>query len=149
MNHVKARELSDQMLIFYRLYNEKVSRKFRKLHGDEVSPAQYLLMGIIAEAGRITVGDLSERAMMPKQQVTRALNQLEDKGYVLRRHLPDNRRLVWLECTPRAEVLQQEMVRETQSQLSDIFERLDEQDMEDYLSAMQTVNRILEKFPVG
>lgn len=149
MNHVRARELSDQMLIFYRLYDEKVNRKFRRMHKDAVPSAQYLLMGIIAEAGRITVGDLSERAMMSKQQVTRALNQLEDKGYIVRRHLPDNRRLVWLECTPRAEALQQDMVRELQAQLSDIFGRLDEQDMEDYLLAMQTVNRILEKFPVG
>ena len=67
MNHGKARALSDQMMIFYRLYNEKVLRKFGELHRDVVPPAQYLLLGIIAEAGRITAGELSERALMQKQ----------------------------------------------------------------------------------
>ena len=41
------------------------------------------------------------------------------------------------------------MTRETQARLSSVFDQLEEQDMDDYLSAMQTVNRILEKFPAG
>ena len=149
MNHGKARELSDQMMVFYRLYNEKVLRKFGELHRDVVPPAQYLLLGIIAEAGRITVGDLSERALMQKQQVTKALNQLEDKGIVVRLRLPDNRRQVWLECTPQAIELQRAVTLETQSHLMDVFDQLEEQDMNDYLAAMLTINRILEKFPAG
>ena len=149
MNHDKARALSDQMMVFYRLYNEKVLRKFGELHRDVVPPAQYLLLGIIAEAGRITAGELSERALMQKQQVTKALNQLEDKGMIVRLRLPDNRRQVWLECTPQALALQHSVKQETQSRLMAIFDQLDEQDMTDYLSAIQTVNRILEKFPAG
>ena len=159
MNHGKARALSDQMMIFYRLYNEKVLRKFGELHRDVVPPAQYLLLGIIAEAGRITAGELSERALMQKQQVTKALNQLEQakgrltetdyKGMIVRLRLPDNRRQVWLECTPQALELQRAVTRETQARLSSVFDQLEEQDMDDYLSAMQTVNRILEKFPAG
>ena len=149
MNHGKARALSDQMMIFYRLYNEKVLRKFGELHRDVVPPAQYLLLGIIAEAGRITAGELSERALMQKQQVTKALNQLEDKGMIVRLRLPDNRRQVWLECTPQALELQRAVTRETQARLSSVFDQLEEQDVDDYLSAMQTVNRILEKFPTG
>ena len=147
MNHGKARELSNQMMVFYRLYNEKVLRKFGELHRDVVPPAQYLLLGIIAEAGRITVGDLSERALMQKQQVTKALNQLEDKGMIVRLRLPDNRRQVWLECTPQAIELQRAVTLETQSHLMDVFDQLEEQDMDDYLAAMLTINRILEKFP--
>lgn len=149
MNHGKARELSNQMMVFYRLYNEKVLRKFGELHRDVVPPAQYLLLGIIAEAGRITVGDLSERALMQKQQVTKALNQLEDKGMIVRLRRPDNRRQVWLECTPQAIELQRAVTLETQSHLMDVFDQLEEQDMNDYLAAMLTINRILEKFPAG
>ena len=147
MNHGKARELSNQMMVFYRLYNEKVLRKFGELHRDVVPPAQYLLMGIIAEAGRITAGELSERALMQKQQVTKALNQLEDKGMIVRLRLPDNRRQVWLECTPQAIELQRAVTLETQSHLMDVFDQLEVQDMDDYLAAMLTINRILEKFP--
>lgn len=147
MNHGKARELSNQMMVFYRLYNEKVLRKFGELHRDVVPSAQYLLMGIIAEAGRITAGELSARARMQKQQVTKALNQLEDKGMIVRLRLPDNRRQVWLECTPQAIELQRAVTLETQSHLMDVFDQLEEQDMNDYLAAMLTINRILEKFP--
>lgn len=84
---------------------------------------------------------------MQKQQVTKALNQLEDKGMIVRLRLPDNRRQVWLECTPQAIELQRAVTLETQSHLMDVFDQLEEQDMDDYLAAMLTINHILEKFP--
>ena len=149
MNHGKARALSDQMMIFYRLYNEKVLRKFGELHRDVVPPAQYLLLGIIAEAGRITAGELSERALMQKQQVTSVINQLEEKGLVTRARRSENRRLVWLEATSRARELEEEIVRQTQQAFGSLFESLTDEETEEYLLAMQTANRLLARLPGG
>ena len=141
--------LSQETQRFYRLYHEKISRRVRAVLGDALTPVQYLLLGIIAEEGPISMSEIGERVTMQKQQVTKALNQLEDKGMIVRLRLPDNRRQVWLECTPQALELQRAVTRETQARLSSVFDQLEEQDMDDYLSAMQTVNRILEKFPTG
>ena len=75
-------QLSRQMLLFHRLYSEKISRRFRALHMDATSQAEFLLMAIVTEHGEIPMSELCDRAMMLKQQVTRLVNQLEEKGLV-------------------------------------------------------------------
>jgi len=147
-DHLTGR-LSWQMLHFHRLYNEKISRRFRNMHMDATSQAEFLLMGIVVQHGEIPMSELCERAMMLKQQVTKLVNQLESKGLVVRRRSEQNRRVVNVLPTDAATQLQQDVIRAVHEELSRIFSQLDEDALEEYLGAMETVNRILEKFPVG
>lgn len=86
--------LSDSMFAFHRLYNEKVSRRMRPVHSELITPVELLLVSIVSEREKITMGELVERAMMSKQQATKVINQLEKKKLVCRRRLDDNRRVV-------------------------------------------------------
>lgn len=142
-------ELSRQMLIFHRLYNEKVSKRFRATHTDTISQTEFLLMSIVIECGEIAMTDLCERAMMLKQQVTKIVNQLEEKGLVVRQRSQQNRRTVHVSATDAAHALQREVISAVHQELTRIFGQLDDQAVEEYLSAIRTINRILEQFPVG
>ncbi len=142
-------QLSRQMLLFHRLYSEKISRRFRALHMDATSQAEFLLMAIVTEHGEIPMSELCDRAMMLKQQVTRLVNQLEEKGLVQRRRSPQNRRVVIVQATDAARALQQDVIRAVHGELTQIFSQLDEPALTEYLGAIGTINRILEQFPVG
>lgn len=142
-------ELSRQMLIFHRLYNEKISKRFRATHTDTISQTEFLLMSIVIECGQIAMSDLCERAMMLKQQVTKTVNQLEEKGLVVRERGETNRRTVHVRATEAAHALQREVVTAVHQELTRIFGQLDEKAVEESLGAIQTINRILEQFPVG
>lgn len=142
-------ELSRQMLIFHRLYNEKIAKRFRATHTATISQTEFLLMCIVNECGEIAMSDLCERAMMLKQQVTKTVNQLEEKGLVLRQRSQKNRRMVNVRATEAAQVLQHEVVAAVHEELTRIFCQLDQQTAGEYLGAIQTINRILEQFPVG
>jgi len=142
-------ELSLQMLIFHRLYNEKITRRFRNTHTDAISQTEYLLMSIVIECGQIAMSDLCERAMMLKQQVTKTVNQLENKGLVTRERGVVNKRTVAVKATDAARKLQHEILTAIHAELTRIFSQLDEQAAEEYLRAAKTINGILERFPVG
>ena len=141
--------LSQETRRFYRLYHEKISRRVRAVLGDALTPVQYLLLGIITEEGPISMSEIGERVTMQKQQVTSVINQLEEKELVTRARRSENRRVVWLEATPRARELEEEIVRQTQQAFGSLFESLTDEETEDYLQAMQTANRLLARLPGG
>ena len=142
-------QLSRQMLLFHRLYSEKISRRFRALHMDAISQAEFLLMAIVVEHGDIPMSELCDRAMMVKQQVTRLVTQLEEKGLVQRQRSQLNRRVVIVSATDAARTLQQDVVQAVHGELTRIFSQLDEPALTEYLGAIKTINGILEQFPVG
>ena len=148
MDSDKMQALSDSMFAFHRLYNEKVSRRMRPVHSELITPVELLLVSIVSEREKITMGELVERAMMSKQQ-TKVINQLEKKKLVCRRRLDDNRRVVWLECTRQARALLQTVYTGISGEMAAIFGQLDDEALDAYLQAVRTMNRILQLLPVG
>ena len=143
----KLDELNQETRRFYWLYHEKISRRLRAVLGDELTPVQYLLMGIVSEDGTVPMSEVCERVMMPKQQVTRAVNELEEKGLVTRVRPSGNRRVVWLECTEAARELEGRIGRQTLETLHSVFDSLSDDETEEYVQAMRTVNRLLLQLP--
>ena len=143
------RQLGREMLVFHRLYNEKISRRIRAVHVDALSQAEFLLLAIVLEDNGIPMSELVIRSGMKKQQVNRMVNQLEEKGMVTRRRSQLNRRTVQLVPTEAAFVLQKQVTEDVEGDLAGLFGELDAQAAEKYLQAIQTINGILEKFPLG
>lgn len=144
-----TKELSSQMVLFHRLYNEKISKRFRALHVAELSQAEFLLAAMVTEHDGINMSELCERAMMLKQQVTRIVNQLEEKGLVVRERCADNRRVVRLHATDAARALMEKLHAALHQEMEHILSEMDDGALEEYLQAMHTINRILEQLPVG
>ena len=145
----RERRLSREMLIFHRLYNEKVSRRIRSVHVDALSQAEFLLLAIVLEHNGVQLSELVTRSTMKKQQVNRMVNQLEEKGMTERRRSQTNRRVVHLHTTQAARDLLEEVRAAVRREMDEALSELDEQTLQDYLQATQTINRVLQKLPVG
>ena len=77
------------------------------------------------------------------------VNQLEEKGMVVRERSSFNRRTVQLIPTEEARALQKQVIEEIENNLAILFGQLEEQVADEYLRAIQTINGILERFPAG
>lgn len=141
------RQLSSQMLVFHRLYSEKVSRRIRAIHVESLSQAEFLLLAIVLERSGVAMAELVTRSSMKKQQVNRMVNQLEEKGFVNRKRSETNRRTVYLVPTEAALAVQKQVTQDVEAELSELFSELDPQMAENYLNAIQTINDILTQFP--
>ena len=86
---------------------------------------------------------------MSKQQINRLINSLEEKGLLERERPAENRRTVVLKPTEAAIQTAADALCEIESALSGVFDSLDERALDEYLSAIETINRILEQFPSG
>ncbi len=142
-------QLSREMLVFHRLYNEKISRRIRAIHVDALSQAEFLLLAITLENGGVAMSELVVRSNMKKQQVNRMVNQLEEKGMLIRKRSESNRRMVRLVPTEAGIALHQQVSGEIEAALASQFGKLDTKIGEEYLQAIQTINSILERFPAG
>lgn len=149
MNPESTRALSREMLIFHRLYKERISKRFTSNLPQGLSQAESFILFIATDQRRIAMSELIERSLMPKQQVTRLVNQLEEKQLVVRTRPMENRRTVVLEPTEKAYALERQMLLESESQFNRIFSQLDDVALEEYLVAIRTINRILDQFPTG
>lgn len=142
-------QLSREMLVFHRLYNEKISRRIRAIHVEALSQAEFLLLAIVLENDGVNMTELVTRSTMKKQQVNRMVNQLEEKGMLVRKRCDTNRRTIRLIPTEAALALQKQVTEEVEAELAALFGQLDTGMAEEYLQAIQTINSILEKFPAG
>lgn len=142
-------ELSSEMLLFRRLYGEKIAKRIRRIHIAALSEAEFLLTAIIAENDGLPMSELCERAMMLKQQVTRLVNQLEEKGMMERRRSQTNRRVVHLHATQAARQLMEDVRAAVRQEMEAALRALDDETLEAYLRAMQTLNSVLQKLPAG
>ena len=149
MRSEKTEELGRQMIIFYRLYNERVMRRFQLHRVCNLSQGELFLLSILVDHHELPLGELVERSMMSKQQVNRLVNSLEKKNYLVRVRPNENRRIVLLKPTAAAISLSQEARREIENALTEVFDGLDECALEEYLQAVGTINRILDRFPTG
>lgn len=149
MNGEKTQKLSRQMLIFYRLYNERIMRRFQPHRARNLSQGEMFLLSILVDQGEIPLSVVVERSTMSKQQINRLINSLEEKGLLERERPAGNRRSVVLKPTEAAIQIAADALCEIESALSGVFDSLDERALDEYLSAIETINRILEQFPSG
>ena len=149
MNGEKTQKLSRQMLIFYRLYNERIMRRFQPQLARKLSQGEMFLLRILVDQGEIPRCVGVERSTMSKQQINRLINSLEEKGLLDRERPAENRRSVVLKPTEAAIQIAADALCEIESALSGVFDSLDERALDEYLSAIETINRILEQFPSG
>ena len=144
-----TRELSREMLTFYRLYNERIMRRFQPHRTGSLTQAEMFLLSVVIDQGEIALSELVRRSMMSKQQINHILNQLEEKALIERVRPAENRRIVVLRPTDAARALAADVVTDIENTLAELFSSLENTELSEYLTAIRTINRILDRFPTG
>lgn len=65
-----------------------------------VARSEWRVLAVLAESGEVRVVDLANAALSPQPTVTHALRRLEERGLVVRKHGPDDRRQRLVSITP-------------------------------------------------
>src|SRR3954469_4037897 len=74
---------------------------------DQLSESQLVLLTPLTQQGAMAVGKLAIRAGIAQPTATRALKQLEDRGFVARKRVSGDDRTVLVTLTPRGESARQ------------------------------------------
>lgn len=120
----------------------RLSRRLKHQRVDEsLSPTEMSVLGILAQCGSATPGELARREHVQPPSMTRIVALLEAKGLVRLEPHPEDRRQKVVSPTERAEAMLEESRRRRNAWLAELVGGLSEEEW----AALRAAAPVLEK----
>ncbi|WP_440955480.1 MarR family winged helix-turn-helix transcriptional regulator [Methanosarcina sp. Mfa9] len=128
-----------------------VDRFFQKVAASEYAelkelsknqPAVITIIGLVKEIMPSTIGTY---VGMDRSSLSRMVDSLEAKGFVLRKNDPEDRRKVLVSLTEKGERCYELLNEITEELTAETLSLCDEQDFRDYEKSLETKLRVLRK----
>lgn len=109
-----------------------------------VTSPQLWVLKTLAQDGDLTLGDLSKRMSVHPSTITRVVDRLEKKGYVIRIRNQRDRRLVKVQLTPKGVELAKRAPNPMQGKMIYGLRRLKKEELYSIYKAMARLVAIME-----
>ena len=113
-----------------------------KLRKNDVplTPEQFMLIDLLWNQGEMTQQQLADQLQKDKNSVTKLVDAIERKGFVVRRPNPDDRRSNTLVLTEKAETLKPGAKQKGISILDKMLEGISEEELRSFLVTLRKLN---------
>ena len=113
-----------------------------KLRKNDVplTPEQFMLIDLLWNQGEMTQQQLADQLQKDKNSVTKLVDAIEKKGFVVRKQNPHDRRANTLVLTEKANELKPGAKQKGISILDQILEGISEEELRSFLSTLRKLN---------
>ncbi|MGZ4113169.1 MAG: MarR family winged helix-turn-helix transcriptional regulator [Tumebacillaceae bacterium] len=132
MDEELARQLDD-----LDLSAQKLVRYFNRIHQEDMSRQQFLLLKTLYCKQKSTVTELAELLGLSTSATTIALNRLVKNGYINRTRDDQDRRMVWVELTPDAVTMMNTMATKRNELLGKLLSQLESEEQQTFLHLLR------------
>jgi DNA-binding MarR family transcriptional regulator len=119
----------------------RLSRRLRKHDLAGLTPSQLSTLSCVGKTGPVRLGDLAAAERIAPSTLTRLVNVLEDRGYLVRRPAPEDARAFLVTLTASGAKVLERIREEATSMLTDILATL----TPDQLAALEAALPALEQ----
>ena len=116
-----------------------LAAKLREM-GVPLTPEQFMLIDILWNQGEMTQQQLADQLQKDKNSVTKLVDAIEKKGFVVRKQNPHDRRANTLILTEKANELKPGAKQKGISILDQILEGISEDELRSFLSTLRKLN---------
>ena len=116
-----------------------LAAKLREM-GVPLTPEQFMLIDILWNQGEMTQQQLADQLQKDKNSVTKLVDAIEKKGFVIRKQNPHDRRANTLVLTEKANELKPGAKQKGISILDQILEGISEDELRSFLSTLRKLN---------
>lgn len=116
---------------------QKLVRYFNRIHQEDLSRQQFLLLKTLYRKERSTVSDLADVLCISTSATTIALNRLVKNGYITRTRDEEDRRVVWVELTEGAILMMQNLTMKRNELLSMLLSQLEPEETQTFLHLLR------------
>lgn len=127
-----------------------IDRLMRKIHSglqerapgfdrEAVGPGGGIVLMTLADAGRISLNELTKRVARDKSQMTRMIRSLENKGLVRREVSADDGRVSLISLTPKGSEIVGELMQTVAEVIGEILEPISESERKTLQSLLTKV----------
>ena len=126
------------------IYKAVDLHSLKKLH--DLTKTQFLILAALYHGGSLHMTKISEYISSSKEQATRAVSPLADRGLISRVEHPDNRKHVYLELTESGRALVVTLRSEMRERFkAKVDAALTSEEKEELLSSAKTLTGVLSK----
>jgi DNA-binding MarR family transcriptional regulator len=138
-----------QTIIFSLLVVEKVNKQLEKTYKNDLTFSEFYTLLTVSYNGDMTMTAFADNLGIQKQQATRVINTLVQKGYIQRVYDEADRRVVLIRLTPEARAYLKEYTSKTIEKIRESLADFTESEFQELQAAMETMNRMLAKMTIS
>lgn len=138
-------EFVQNLLLVLPNWHSKLVRPFKDLLNREMSLETYYCLETLKLSGTITMTEMAQRLKVPKQQVTKQVDNLSDHQFVERVYDEEDRRVIRIRLTPRAEKYLDEYYLKNTAFIQSLEEQLTEEELIKLNQAVLILGEILPR----
>ncbi|MGI5898563.1 MAG: MarR family winged helix-turn-helix transcriptional regulator [Christensenellales bacterium] len=139
---------NNSLLEFIVLANIKMVRPLNESLKPMLSPLQTNVVLLLKIYGPMRMTQLTDKLMMPKQQMTQIAHHLEDIGFISRRVDQNDRRRIIVELTDKANEYADEKINSYLKKFFFESSELSPKEKRLLTNSISIINSILHKVPV-
>ena len=138
---MQTNEIQELLLDTIPAWHYWFARPFKRMLNDGVSLDMYYCIQSMRRSGRtMTMTELANFARMPKQQMSKLVDRLVDGGFAERLSDPDDRRIIRLRATEKAEEYIQSFFEKDAAEYRAFFEQLAPDERGRFCAALRTIH---------
>lgn len=138
-------EFVQNLLLVLPNWHSKLVRPFKDLLNREMSLETYYCLETLKLSGTITMTEMAQRLKVPKQQVTKLADNLSEHQFVERVYDEEDRRVIRIRLTPRAEKYLDEYYLKNTAFIQSLEEQLTEEELIKLNQAVLILGEILPR----
>lgn len=140
--------LGGAIIQFHRMYWARLTTQMGTAFEKDLTKSQFLVLGLVAAHPQVTMSALSEHTGMLKQQITRIVDRLEEKGFVTRERSQTDRRSVCVKATARADAYLRQVEKQSVKIIMATLSVLNDEELARMADSFSTINALLDKVPL-
>ena len=144
---MQTSEIQELLLDTIPAWHYWFARPFKRMLNDGVSLDMYYC-GIqsLRRSGRtLTMTELANLARMPKQQMSKLVDRLVDGGFAERLSDPDDRRVIRLRATEKADEYIAAFFEKDAAEYREFFDQLGKDELDPFCEALRTIHDTFEE----
>ena len=112
-----------------------------KLKNIDLTPEQFLLIDLLWNQGSLSQQQLADTMQKDKNSITKLIDAIEQKGYVVRKQNPTDRRSNTIVLTDKAHDLKLEAKSVGISLLDKMIDGISEEDIKSFIDIMRKISQ--------
>lgn len=112
-----------------------------KLNNIDLTPEQFLLIDLLWNQGSLSQQQLADTMQKDKNSITKLIDAIEQKGYVVRKQNPTDRRSNTIVLTDKAHDLKLEAKSVGISLLDKMIDGISEEDIKSFIDIMRKISQ--------
>ena len=145
MDKNELREITHQLYIIIPNIRNRVKMPIKVEYDGEFNRNQFYILYTLYKQGTLTMSTLAKYIRVSNQLLTALVNELEERGYVIRTTKPNNRRSIEIDITEKGKIAFLNYRHEILEELSLGLESLSDEDILKLMEYAQKINEILSK----